>query len=72
MLGAFPKAIAYEVIDEAADMKAHGITFSELNDLEKVVDLNSVVNKHLRSWCNGQGRKVQILTGKGSFSDSIP
>ncbi len=62
-----------KVIDEAADMKAHGITFSEPKiDLEKVVDFkNSVVNK-LTSGLGAmaKGRKVQILTGKGSFSDS--
>jgi len=60
------------VIDEAADLAAHGITFGKPQiDLDKLRDFKSSVVKKLTSGLAGmaKARKVEVVTGVGTFVD---
>ncbi|WP_233802146.1 dihydrolipoyl dehydrogenase [Paraburkholderia sp. HP33-1] len=60
------------VIDEAADLAAHGITFGKPQiDLDKLRDFKSGVVKKLTSGLAGmaKARKVEVVVGTGAFVD---
>ncbi|HEX3382626.1 MAG TPA: dihydrolipoyl dehydrogenase [Paraburkholderia sp.] len=60
------------VIDEAADLAAHGITFGKPQiDLDKLRDFKSGVVKKLTGGLAGmaKARKVEVVVGTGSFVD---
>jgi len=60
------------VIDEAADLAAHGITFGKPQiDLDKLRDFKSGVVKKLTGGLAGMAkmRKVEVVTGTGAFVD---
>jgi len=60
------------VIDEAADLAAHGITFGKPQiDLDKLRDFKSGVVKKLTGGLAGMAkmRKVEVVTGNGAFVD---
>ncbi|CAB3770953.1 dihydrolipoyl dehydrogenase [Paraburkholderia solisilvae] len=60
------------VIDEAAALGAHGITFGKPQvDLDKLRDFKSSVVKKLTSGLGGmaKARKVEVVTGVGAFVD---
>ncbi|MBB5503472.1 dihydrolipoyl dehydrogenase [Paraburkholderia sp. MM5384-R2] len=60
------------VIDEAADLAAHGITFGKPQiDLDKLRDFKSGVVKKLTGGLAGmaKARKVEVVVGTGAFVD---
>ncbi|MBB5418353.1 dihydrolipoamide dehydrogenase [Paraburkholderia atlantica] len=60
------------VIDEAADLASHGITFGKPQiDLDKLRDFKSGVVKKLTGGLAGMAkmRKVEVVTGTGAFVD---
>ncbi|MDH6151003.1 MULTISPECIES: dihydrolipoyl dehydrogenase [Paraburkholderia] len=60
------------VIDEAADLAAHGITFGKPQiDLDKLRDFKSGVVKKLTGGLAGmaKARKVEVVVGTGAFAD---
>lgn len=60
-----------KVLDETADMAAHGVTFGDPKiDAKKVVDWKNSVVKKLTGGLQmlAKQRKVQIVTGKGAFA----
>ncbi|MGF6548480.1 dihydrolipoyl dehydrogenase [Paraburkholderia youngii] len=60
------------VIDEAADLASHGITFGKPQiDLDKLRDFKSGVVKKLTGGLAGMAkmRKVEMVTGTGAFVD---
>ncbi|NML29819.1 dihydrolipoyl dehydrogenase [Paraburkholderia antibiotica] len=60
------------VIDEAADLASHGITFGKPQiDLDKLRDFKSGVVKKLTGGLAGmaKARKVEVVVGTGSFVD---
>src|SRR3990167_9581716 len=62
-----------KVIDDAADMTAHGVDFGKPTlDIKKIRDYKNSIIKKLTGGLAmmAKQRKVQIVTGEGKFADA--